>query len=313
MMNSNNKIFIAGHKGLAGSAIHRKLVELGYTNLIVRNHEELDLENQKATNAFFVKNKPEYVFLAAAKVGGIHANNTYKADFIYNNLMIQCNVINAAYENSVKRLIFLGSTCIYPRLCDQPMREDSLLSGPLEPTNESYAIAKIAGVKMIEAYNLQHSTNYLAVMPTNMYGKNDNFNLENGHVLPVLIRKFHEAKQKNDKEIVLWGSGTAKREFLHSDDMADAVIFLAKQNKNPGLINVGTGQELSIRELAFLISDVVGFKGEIKFDSTKPDGTPRKLSNTSKINSFGWTPKIELRKGLEETYKWMIENNDYKK
>ena len=312
-MNRNNKIFIAGHKGLAGSAIHRKLVELGYTNLIVRNHEELDLENQKATAAFFVEHKPEYVFLAAAKVGGIHANNTYKADFIYNNLMIQCNVINAAYENSVKRLIFLGSTCIYPRLCDQPMSEESLLSGPLEPTNESYAIAKIAGVKMIEAYNTQHSTNYLAIMPTNMYGQNDNFNLENGHVLPVLIRKFHEAKQRNDKEIVLWGSGTAKREFLHSDDMADAVIFLAKQNKNPGLINVGTGQELSIKELAFLISDVVGYKGEIRFDSTKPDGTPRKLSNTSKINSMGWTPKIDLRKGLELTYKWMNDNKEYKK
>jgi GDP-L-fucose synthase len=312
-MNINSSIFIAGHKGLAGSAIYKRLVELGYTNLIVRNHEELDLENQKATTTFFAKNKPEYVFLAAAKVGGIHANNTYKADFIYNNLMIQCNVINAAYENSAKRLIFLGSTCIYPRLCDQPMREESLLSGPLEPTNESYAIAKIAGVKMIEAYNTQHSTNYLAVMPTNMYGQNDNFNLENGHVLPVLIRKFHEAKQRNDKEILLWGSGTAKREFLHSDDMADAVIFLAKQNKNPGLINVGTGQEISIKELAFLISDVVGFSGEIKFDLTKPDGTPRKLSDTSKINSMGWKPKIDLKKGLEQTYKWMIENKDYKK
>ena len=312
-MNINSSIFIAGHKGLAGSAILRRLIDLGYTNLIVRNHEDLDLENQKATTTFFVKYKPEYVFLAAAKVGGIHANNTYKADFIYNNLMIQCNVINAAYENSAKRVIFLGSTCIYPRLCDQPMSEESLLSGPLEPTNESYAIAKIAGVKMIEAYNAQHSTNYLAIMPTNMYGQNDNFNLENGHVLPVLIRKFHEAKQRNDKEIVLWGSGTAKREFLHSDDMADAVIFLAKQNKNPGLINVGTGQELSIKELAFLISDVVGYKGEIKFDSTKPDGTPRKLSNTSKINSMGWTPKIELRKGLELTYKWMVDNTQYKK
>lgn len=313
MMNINSSIFIAGHKGLAGSAILRRLIDLGYTNLIVRNHEDLDLENQKATTAFFVKHKPEYVFLAAAKVGGIHANNTYKADFIYNNLMIQCNVINAAYENSAKRVIFLGSTCIYPRLCDQPMSEESLLSGPLEPTNESYAIAKIAGVKMIEAYNTQYSTNYLAIMPTNMYGQNDNFNLENGHVLPVLIRKFHEAKQRNDKEIVLWGSGTAKREFLHSDDMADAVIFLAKQNKNPGLINVGTGQELSIKELAFLISDVVGYKGEIRFDSTKPDGTPRKLSDTSKINSMGWTPKIDLRKGLELTYKWMNEHKEYKK
>jgi GDP-L-fucose synthase len=312
-MNIDSSIFIAGHKGLAGSAIHRRLIDDGYKNLIVRDHSDLNLENQKATSEFFDKYKPEYVFLAAARVGGIHANNTYKADFIYSNLMIQCNVINAAYENSAKRVIFLGSTCIYPRLCDQPMSEDSLLSGPLEPTNESYAIAKIAGVKMIEAYNIQHSTDYLAIMPTNMYGQNDNFNLENGHVLPVLIRKFHEAKVKNSKEIVLWGSGTAKREFLHSDDMADAVIYLAKQNENPGLINVGTGKELSIKQLAFLIADVVGYKGSIMFDSESPDGTPRKLSDISKINDFGWVPKIQLREGLELTYKWMNENPGYKK
>lgn len=312
-MNKDSSIFIAGHKGLAGSAIHRKLIELGYTNLLVRNHNDLDLENQNATYDFFEKYKPDYVFLAAAKVGGIHANSSYKADFIYNNLMIQCNVINAAYMNNTKKVIFLGSTCIYPRLCDQPMREESLLSGPLEPTNESYAIAKIAGVKMIEAYNIQYSTNYLAVMPTNMYGQNDNFNLQNGHVLPVLIRKFHEAKLRNDKEIILWGSGNAKREFLHSDDMADAVIFLANQKENPGLVNVGTGKELSIKELAFLIADIVEFKGDIKFDTTKPDGTPRKLSDITKITSMGWSPKIKLRKGLEITYEWMKGNPNFKK
>jgi GDP-L-fucose synthase len=312
-MKKDSKIFIAGHKGLAGSAIYRKLIELGHTNLIIRTHNELDLENQKSTNDFFSEHKPEYIFLAAAKVGGIHANNTYKADFIYNNLMIQCNIINAAHKNSAKKVVFLGSTCIYPRLCEQPMREDSLLSGPLEPTNESYAIAKIAGVKMIEAYNKQHSTNYMSVMPTNMYGPEDNFNLENGHVLPALIRKFHEAKVENIEEVLLWGSGKAKREFLHADDMADAVIFLAKLEKNPGLVNVGTGKELSIKELAFLIAEVVGYKGNITFDSESPDGTPRKLSDITKINDLGWAPKIELKIGLETTYQWMIDNPNYKK
>lgn len=312
-MEKDSKIFIAGHRGLAGSAIYRKLVELGHTNLIIRTHSEVDLENQKATNDFFSEYKPEYIFIAAAKVGGIHANNTYKADFIYNNLMIQCNIINAAHKNHAKRVVFLGSTCIYPRLCEQPMREDLLLSGPLEPTNESYAIAKIAGVKMIEAYNKQHSTNYLSVMPTNMYGPEDNFNLENGHVLPALIRKFHEAKIENIEDVTLWGSGKAKREFLHVDDMADAVIFLAKLENNPGLVNVGTGKELSIKELAFLISEVVGYQGEIKFDSESPDGTPRKLSDITKIKNLGWAPKIELKKGLENTYQWMLDNPEYKK
>lgn len=312
-MNENSKIYVAGHNGLAGSAIYRRLKSLGYNNILVRNHKELDLENQHDVLTFFEKNKPDYVFIAAAKVGGIHANNTYKAEFIYNNLMIQCNVINAAYKYNAKRLVFLGSTCIYPRLCPQPMNENDLLSGSLEPTNESYAIAKIAGVKMIEAYNKQYGTNYLALMPTNMYGFNDNFNLENGHVLPALLRRFHEAKINNIKEITLWGTGKAKREFLFSDDMADAAIYLINSPENPGLINIGTGDELSIKELALLIAKIVSYDGEINFDTSKPDGTPRKLSDVTKLEKLGWKAKTNLEQGLELTYKWMLENPSYKK
>lgn len=312
-MNENSKIYVAGHNGLAGSAIYRRLKSLGYNNILVREHKELDLENQHDVLTFFEKNKPDYVFIAAAKVGGIHANNSYKAEFIYNNLMIQCNVINAAYKYHVKRLVFLGSTCIYPRLCPQPMNENDLLSGSLEPTNESYAIAKIAGVKMIEAYNKQYGTNYLALMPTNMYGFHDNFNLENGHVLPALLRRFHEAKINNIKEIILWGTGQAKREFLFSDDMADASIYLINRPENPGLINIGTGDELSIKELALLISKIVSYDGQINFDTSKPDGTPRKLSDVTKLEKLGWKAKTNLEKGLELTYKWMLENPNYKK
>lgn len=313
MMNIDSKIYVAGHNGLAGSAIYRKLSSLGYKNIIIRTHKELDLENQQDVITFFKKNKPDYVFIAAAKVGGIHANSTYKAEFIYNNLMIQSNVINASYKNNVKRLVFLGSTCIYPRLCKQPMNEDDLLSGPLEPTNESYAIAKIAGVKMIEAYNKQYNTNYLALMPTNMYGPNDNFNLENGHVLPVLLRKFHEAKINKVNEITLWGSGLAKREFLYSDDMADAAIYLINQKENPGLINIGTGVELSIKQLASVIANIVSYKGKINFDTSKPDGTPRKLSDVTKLKDYGWEYKVDLEEGLKHTYEWMKENPNFKK
>lgn len=312
-MNIDSKIYVAGHNGLAGSAIYRKLSSLGYKNIIIRTHKELDLENQQDVITFFKKNKPDYVFIAAAKVGGIHANSTYKAEFIYNNLMIQSNVINASYKNNVKRLVFLGSTCIYPRLCKQPMNEDDLLSGPLEPTNESYAIAKIAGVKMIEAYNKQYNTNYLALMPTNMYGPNDNFNLENGHVLPVLLRKFHEAKINKVNEITLWGSGLAKREFLYSDDMADAAIYLINQKENPGLINIGTGVELSIKQLASVIANIVSYKGKINFDTSKPDGTPRKLSDVTKLKDYGWEYKVDLEEGLKHTYEWMKENPNFKK
>ena len=313
MMNIDSKIYVAGHNGLAGSAIYRKLSSLGYKNIIIRTHKELDLENQQDVITFFKKNKPDYVFIAPAKVGGIHANSTYKAEFIYNNLMIQSNVINASYKNNVKRLVFLGSTCIYPRLCKQPMNEDDLLSGPLEPTNESYAIAKIAGVKMIEAYNKQYNTNYLALMPTNMFGPNDNYDLKTSHVLPALIRKIHEAKIMNNKEVVIWGSGSPRREFLFVDDFAKACIFLFNLKKNSfrelikmswgPIVNIGYGKDFKIIDIAKIIKDIIGFKGNFIFDKTKPDGTKRKLLDSSVLNELNWKPETDIKEAIEITYK----------
>jgi GDP-L-fucose synthase len=307
-MNKSDKIYIAGHKGLVGSALVRALTQSGYSNLLYRTHAELDLTQQAQVNDFFITESPDYVFLAAAKVGGIHANNTYRGDFIYQNLAIQNNVIEAARRNGVKKLLFLGSSCIYPRDCPQPMREEHLLTGPLEQTNEPYAIAKIAGIKMCEAYNTQYNTDFLAVMPTNLYGPYDNFDLETSHVLPALIRKIHEAKVSNSSTVTLWGTGTVKREFLHVDDMAAACLFM--MNRDPiykKIINIGSGQEISIHDVAALICEVVGFDGHIIYDSSKPDGTSRKLLDTAKINELGWVPKIKLKEGLIQTYNWFLE------
>ena len=323
-MNFNDKIYIAGHKGLVGSAILRQMVSQDFKNLIVRNHNDLDLTNQNSVKEFFKKERPDYVILAAAKVGGIHANNTYPADFIYKNIMIQANVINASYENAVKRLLFLGSTCIYPKSANQPMREDSLLAGFLEPTNEPYAIAKISGIKLCESYNRQHGTDFRSVMPTNLYGVNDNFHPENSHVVPALISRLHRAKVNDDSEVVIWGSGNAKRDFLFIDDMALASIYVLEQdqktyqsNTKPMLshINIGTGKEITIRELAETIKEIVDFNGELKFDSSKPDGTERKLVDTSKLSSMGWTYSIDLEAGLKQTYDWYVnshESSNYK-
>lgn len=316
-MKRDARIYLAGHRGLVGSAIFRRLEAKGFTNLVTRSHAELDLTNQKAVREFFIQQQPNYVVLAAAKVGGIHANNTYPADFIYQNLMIEANVINAAYRQRVKGLLFLGSSCIYPRLAKQPMAEESLLTGTLEPTNEPYAIAKIAGIKLCESYNRQYGTNYRSAMPTNLYGANDNFNLENSHVIPALIRKFHDAKVNNATSVEVWGTGNARREFLYVDDMADACVHLMELDKEiyaanttPMLshINIGTGQDVTIRELAELIKAVVGFEGEIIFDTTKPDGAPRKLLDTSRLTSLGWKPRFSLKDGLTETYQWYLEH-----
>nr|WP_284698388.1 GDP-L-fucose synthase [Legionella micdadei] len=296
------KIYVAGHRGMVGSAIVRKLKEAGYTNLLVRTHDELDLTNQSEVADFFIREKPDYVFLAAAKVGGIHANNTYRAEFIYNNLMIQTNVIHAAWKAGIQRLLFLGSSCIYPRDCPQPIQENYLLTGPLEYTNEPYAIAKIAGIKLCESYNSQYGTHYVSVMPTNLYGPNDNYDLNNSHVLPALIRKSHEAKIRGDKQLIVWGSGTPMREFLYVDDMADACVFLMRKQVANGIFNVGTGIDISIRELAEIVMDVVGFTGEIVFDKTKPDGTPRKLLNVEKMRTLGWEARTDLRNGIAKTY-----------
>lgn len=304
MMHTDAKIYIAGHKGLVGSALVRALRADNYTNLIVRTHSELDLINQQAVYEFFKQARPEYVFLAAARVGGIHANNTYRGEFIYDNLMVQNNVIEAARIFGIKRLLFLGSSCIYPRDCPQPMREEYLLSGPLEKTNEPYAIAKIAGLKLCEAYNDQYGTDFAAVMPTNLYGPNDNFNLETSHVLPALLRKIHEAKISKATAVTIWGSGTPKREFLHVEDMAAACLFIMNKVGFNEIINIGSGQETSIRELAEMICEIVGFQGNIIYDNSKPDGTPRKLLNSTKLTELGWTPKISLKQGLEETYQW---------
>lgn len=300
---TNSRIFVAGHRGMAGSALVRRLSAGGYGNLVTAARSEVDLTDQRAVRAFFEAEKPEAVFLAAAKVGGIQANNIYRAEFLYENLMIEANVIHAAWQAGVKRLTFLGSSCIYPRDCPQPMREDSLLTGPLEATNEPYAIAKIAGVKLCENYNRQYGTSYVSVMPTNLYGPNDNYDLANSHVLPALIRKAHEAKVKGESTLVVWGSGKPLREFLHVDDMADACVFLMEKGVGDGLINIGAGSDLSIRDLAGLVMEVVGFKGTIAFDASKPDGTPRKLMDSGRLNALGWHAKIPLREGIADAYR----------
>jgi GDP-L-fucose synthase len=302
-MEKAEKIYIAGHRGMVGSAIARKLKKEGFTNIITRSSSELDLRNQQETNDFFEKEKPDYVFMAAAKVGGIMANNTYRGMFIYENLMIQSNTIHAAYVNKVKKLMFLGSSCIYPKLASQPLKEEYLLTGLLEDSNEPYAIAKIAGIKTCDAYRDQYGCNFISVMPTNLYGPNDNYDLEKSHVLPALIRKFHEAKEEDKPTVTMWGSGRPKREFLHSDDLADACFYLMQNYDEAGLVNVGTGEDVEIRELALLIKDIIGYEGEIVLDSSKPDGTPRKLMDVSKLAAAGWKAKIGLREGIESVYK----------
>ncbi|MED4967023.1 GDP-L-fucose synthase [Heyndrickxia coagulans] len=307
-MEKNSKIYIAGHRGLVGSAILRKLQEQGYTNLVYRTSKELDLRDANAVKDFFEKEKIEYVFQAAAKVGGIVANSEYPADFIRENLLIQTNVIDHAYRNGVKKLLFLGSTCIYPKMAPQPIKEKYLLTGELEPTNDAYAIAKIAGIKMCQAYNKQYGTHYISVMPTNLYGPNDNFNLKTSHVLPALIRKFHEAKVNNHPSVVVWGTGSPLREFLYSDDLADACVFLMNHYDGDEIVNIGVGKDLSIKELAEKIKKVVGYEGAIEFDMSKPDGTPRKLVDVTKLNSLGWTAPTSLDEGLKKTYAWFLKN-----
>lgn len=301
-MNLKAKIYIAGHRGMVGSAIMRNLQKQGYTNIITKTSAELDLRNQQSVTDFFAKEKPEYVFLAAAKVGGIQANNTYRADFIYENLMIQNNVIHSSYVNGVKKLMFLGSSCIYPKLAPQPLKEEYLLSGLLEDTNEPYAIAKIAGIKLCESYKRQYGCNFISVMPTNLYGPNDNYNLNNSHVLPALIRKFHDAKESKAQSVEMWGTGTPMREFLHSDDMADACVYLMKNYTGKKFVNIGTGTDLTIKDLALLIKKIVGYTGDIKHDLTKPDGTPRKLMDVSYLHSLGWKHTIELEEGIRAVY-----------
>ena len=307
-MNKNAKIYVAGHRGLVGSAILRKLQENGYYNLVYKTSQELDLRDRNQVDQLFKEEKPEYVFLAAAKVGGIVANNEYPADFIRDNLMIQTNVIDAAYRNGAKKLLFLGSTCIYPKFAPQPLKEEYLLTGELEPTNEPYAIAKIAGIKMCQSYNRQYGTKYISVMPTNLYGPNDNFDLHTSHVLPALIRKFHEAKENNAPYVEVWGTGTPRREFLYSDDLADACVFLMNHYEDNEIVNVGVGEDIPIKELAEKIKDVVGYEGDIQFDTTKPDGTPRKLVDVSKIHSLGWKASISLEEGLQKAYQWFLDN-----
>lgn len=318
-MDKNATIYVAGHRGLVGSAIVRKLRLAGYQNLILRTSSQLDLKNQSAVRDFFASEKPEYVFLAAAKVGGIVANSTYPAEFIFNNLMIQGNVIHNSYENGVKRLLFLGSSCIYPKMAPQPLKEEYLLTGPLEPTNEPYAVAKIAGITQCRSYNHQYGTRYLAAMPTNLYGPGDNFDLEKSHVLPALIRKFHEAKESAAETVTIWGTGSPYREFLHVDDLADACVFLMNLpdqvysslltlHSSPALINIGSGEEVTIRELALLVRKVVGFEGEMVFDTSKPDGTPRKLCDVSKLHALGWQHRKGLEEGIRDAYQWFKEN-----
>ena len=300
-MNKTSKIYIAGHNGMVGSAILRNLQDKGFSNFVLKSSKELDLRDAKAVADFFEEEKPEFVFLAAAKVGGIVANNTYRADFLYENLMIQNNVIHEAYKNKVEKLLFLGSSCIYPKLAPQPLKEEYLLTGLLEPTNEPYAIAKIAGIKMCDAYRSQYGCNFISVMPTNLYGPNDNYDLQNSHVLPAMIRKFHEAKL-NGTSVELWGTGSPKREFLHADDMAEACVFLMENYNEPGLVNIGTGEDLSIKELAEMIPKITKFEGEIIWDHTKPDGTPRKLMDVSKLHELGWKHKIALEEGITKVY-----------
>jgi GDP-L-fucose synthase len=331
-MNRNARIYVAGHTGLVGSAIIRRLQAEGYDRLITRTHAQLDLMRQVEVEAFFKSEKPEYVFLAAARVGGILANNTYPAEFIYENLMVQCNVLHGAYLTGVKKLLFPGSSCIYPRECPQPMKEENLLSGKLEPTNEPYAVAKIAGIKMCQAYNRQYGTRFISVMPTNLYGPGDNFDLETSHVLPALIRKFHEAKKRRQEPedriqnvkirdqtleigdrrsietVTIWGTGTPKREFLHVDDLASACVFLMKNYDDSEIVNIGVGKDITIKELAEMIRDIVGFKGSIEYDPSRPDGTPEKRLDVSRLSGLGWRPKISLREGIEMTYRWYVKN-----
>jgi GDP-L-fucose synthase len=301
-MDLNSKIYIAGVRGMVGSAIRRRLETAGYRTIIGHSSRELDLTNQAATTEFFLRERPEYVFLAAAKVGGIHANNTYRAEFIYSNLMVECNVIHASYLAGVKKLLFLGSSCIYPKYAPQPMKEEYLLAGPLEPTNEPYALAKIAGIKLCESYNRQYGTDFISCMPTNLYGPNDNYDPVNSHVIPGLMRRFHEAKVSGSTEVIVWGTGTPKREFLYVDDLADACLFLMERYSGNETVNVGSGIEVTIRELAEMVGSIVGFEGKIVFDPTKPDGTPRKFLDCSKLNAMGWKAKTSLREGLALAY-----------
>ncbi|MEY2938758.1 MAG: hypothetical protein RL062_1347 [Bacteroidota bacterium] len=310
MMKKEDSIFVAGHRGMVGSAIVRKLKAEGYQNIVTRSSQELDLMNQAAVQLFFEKEKPKYVFLAAAKVGGIHANNTWRAEFLYNNLMIEANVIHAAYQHGVEKLLFLGSSCIYPKMAPQPLTENALLTGELEPTNEPYAIAKIAGIKLCESYRDQYGANFISAMPTNLYGPNDNYDLNNSHVLPALIRKFHEGKINQQPSVEVWGSGSPLREFLHVDDLADACYFLMQQYNEKEFVNVGTGHDLSIRDLAEMIKDIVGYSGELVWNTSKPDGTPRKLMNVAKIESLGWKHQIDLKKGIESVYSEFVQNNN---
>ena len=322
MIDLNAKIYIAGHRGMVGSAIVKQLIEAGYQNLVTRTHAELDLIDQAAVRHFMQQERPDIVILAAAKVGGIHANNTYPAEFIYENLMVEANVIHQAWAIGCQRLLFLGSSCIYPKLAEQPMQESALLTGPLEATNEPYAIAKIAGIKLCESYNRQYGTDYRSIMPTNLYGHHDNFHLKNSHVIPAMIRKFHDAKVNQSEAVTLWGTGTAKREFLHVDDMAAATIHIMGLSKERyqsitepmfSQLNIGTGIDITIKELAETIQEIVGFEGDILWDNTKPDGTPRKLMNVDKIKTLGWQARISLRDGLNDTYQWFFTNqNEFK-
>jgi len=317
-MEKNAKIFVAGHRGLVGSALVRNLQSKGYTNLLLRTHAELDLTRQAEVEAFFEQEKPEYVFLSAAKVGGIMANNTQPAEFIYINLQIQNNIIHSAYKSGVKKLLFLGSSCIYPKMAEQPMKEESLLTGLLEPTNEPYALAKISGIKMCQSYNRQYGTNFIAVMPTNLYGPEDNFELTGSHVLPALIRKFHEAKISGAPTVTAWGTGSPRREFLYVDDMADGCVFMMEHynptkeenEKGPIFMNLGTGEDITIKELTEMVKETTGFTGEIIWDTTKPDGTPRKLLDMSRLHNLGWKHKVDLKQGIELSYQWFLENQD---
>jgi GDP-L-fucose synthase len=306
-MDKNAKIFVAGHRGLVGSAISEKLRQNGFGNLVLRSSRELDLRRQEAVEAFFAAERPEYVFLAAARVGGILANSTRPAEFIYNNIIMEANIINAAYQVGVRKLLFLGSTCIYPKLAPQPLKEEYLLTGALEPTNSAYAVAKIAGIEMCKAYNRQFGTDYISVMPTNLYGPNDNFDLERSHVLPALLRKFHEAKVKVAEQVVVWGSGSPVREFLHVHDLADACLFLMENYSGSEIVNIGTGEGITIRELALLIKKTVGYQGTIVYDTDKPDGTPVKVTSIDRIKALGWAPRITLEEGLARTYRWYLE------
>jgi len=310
-MNKGDKIYVAGHRGMVGSALVRKLENEGFSNIIFRTSAELDLRNQVAVADFFENEKPDYVFLAAAKVGGIVANNTYRAQFIYENLMIQNNIIHSAYTSNVKKLLFLGSSCIYPKLAPQPLKEDYLLTSTLEPTNEPYAIAKIAGIKMCEAYRDQYNCDFISAMPTNLYGPNDNYDRKNSHVLPALIRKFHEAKESNQESVEIWGTGSPKREFLHVDDLAQACFFLMMNYSGKDFVNIGSGEDLSIKDLALLVKNIVGFEGELTFDTSKPDGTPRKLMDVNRINNLGWKYSIDLETGIRSVYSSLIESNHF--